>query len=218
MGDLRTFNGGCCARRQRRERQRDRPLHSSPAHTHQRPAEPLFNGSQTCNSFVGTDFAKLSSSGRFTLFSAFATDLVPNNATFANRLYLRDQQAGTTRNAFHTGTFPTPPFNLARHAISANERYIFFLSQGTFDPSVSHPNGSVELFRAPLYPPLISTSSNIVVRADALAGTTYILESSSNLLQWTAIRTNAADAGGAFIATDPQAPPANNRFYRLLWP
>ncbi len=176
-----------------------------------------FTGHQSASHFAGDGFARLSSSGRFTLFTTIATNLAPNTPNVANRLYLRDQQAGTTRNAFHTGTFPTPSFNEARHAISANERYIFFLSDGNFDPAINHPTSSLELFRAPLYPPLLILSNN-VIHADALAGATYVLESSGNLLQWTAINTNTADATGAFTVTDPQPPSGSNCFYRLSWP
>lgn len=174
------------------------------------------NGHRTSTAWVGDSFAKVSSSGRFTLFSSYATDLVPGAITFANRLYLRDQSAGTTRNAFHSGTFPTPAFNEARHAISADERFIFFLSQGNFDPAVSHPNGSVELFRAPLYPPRFSPPAGAELRASALAGATYVLECSSNLVHWTPLATNAADAQGRYSAPAPPPPPGSPRFYRLL--
>jgi Tol biopolymer transport system component len=176
------------------------------------------SGDRTAYGFFGESFANLSSSGRFTLLSSFTTNFVPGNDTYANRLYLRDQLAGTTRNAFHTGLFPTPPFNEGRHVISANERVIFFQSQGSFDPSVSHSNGSTELFRAPLYPPRITALNDTELHADAIAGATYVLESSSNLRHWSSIYTNAADAQGHYLAPASSPLPGNERFYRLLWP
>jgi hypothetical protein len=123
-----------------------------------------------------------------------------------------------TRNAFHVGLFPTPPFNEARLAISENERYIFFLTHVNFDPSVHKTNSAIELYRAPLYPPrLLSWSSN-TLHAEGLAGATYVLESSSNLLHWSAFETNVADADGSIRSVDPNPSTGLPRFYRLLWP
>jgi len=47
------------------------------------------------------------------------------------------------------------------------------------------------------------------------AGSNYVLQVSTNLTQWTSLSTNTP-ATSNFILTDPAAPGASARFYRVL--
>jgi hypothetical protein len=87
-----------------------------------------------------------------------------------------------------------------------------------FDPSVRKTNSAIELFRAPLYPPRLLSWASTTLHAEGLAGATYVLESSSNLLHWAALNTNVADADGTLRSVDPHPSSGAPRFYRLLWP
>jgi hypothetical protein len=176
-----------------------------------------FTGNQGAAGYVSDDFARLSSSGRFTLFTSFSTNLLPNTPDAAQRLFLRDQKAGLTRNAVPPA-FPTPSFNAARHTITENERYIFFLSHVNFDPAVRKTDSAIELFRAPLYVPRLSLANSNIIVGEGLAGLSYVIESSTNLLHWTAISTNNADAHGVLIVKSRELSTGVPRFYRLLWP
>jgi len=174
-------------------------------------------GDTGASDFVSDSFSRISSSGRFVLFTTDATNLIAGTTSRVQRLFLRDLQAHRTMNPLRA-TFPTPAFNEGRIAISDTERYIFFLTQTNFDQSITDTNNSIDLFRSGLYPPkfLNSGGPGVTLRADALSGGSYVLESSSNLIHWTAIQTNLANADGELTTSDPETP-TSSRFYRLLW-
>jgi hypothetical protein len=170
------------------------------------------NGNTGADRFTSASFGRISSTGRYVLFTSTATNLLPVPPA-PQRLYLRDLQAGRTLDALRS-FFPTPAFNEARMAITDDERFIFFLTQSNFDASVTDTNNNIDLFRAPLYPPKFLTASPLV--ADALPNTAYTLEASTNLLQWSPVQTNTANSQGRITFQD--APASRQRFYRLLLP
>ena len=55
------------------------------------------------------------------------------------------------------------------------------------------------------------------MRVNVTAGTpnaSYVVQATTNLVSWTAISTNTADATGAFTYTDTSAGQFPKRFYR----
>jgi hypothetical protein len=174
-------------------------------------------GDSGASSFVSDSFSRISSSGRFVLFTTDATNLIAGTTGRVQRLYLRDLDARRTLNPLRANSFPTLGFNEGRIAISESERYMFFLTQTNFDQSITDTNNSIDLFRSGLYPPkfLNSGAPGATLRADAVSGAAYVLQSSSNLTHWTAIQTNLASPDGQLTTSDPQ-PPSSPRFYRLL--
>ena len=166
------------------------------------------------NAHAHDDFA-ISPSGRYVLFASYADNLIQGSTSHGQRLYLRDLQAGRSFDPLRTPYLHAVGFNQARLSMSATERYIFFVSQGNYDPFVSDENlSNIDLFRAPLYQPKFISANPLV--ADALPKSTYILEASFDLLQWSPVQTNTANSQGR--VTFPDATSATQRFYRLVWP
>ena len=173
-----------------------------------------WQGNTGADAFASDDFANISATGRFVLFTSSAGNLIPGYATHVQRLYLRDLQSARTLDPLRSPHFPTFAFNYAHTAISDTERYIFFMTQTNFDASVADNNNTIDLFRAALFEPRFLSANPLI--ADALPNTTYILEASTNLLQWLRVQTNTADSRGRITFKEPITAP--QRFYRLLWP
>jgi len=62
--------------------------------------------------------------------------------------------------------------------------------------------------------PQFSTGGTAQVSVTGLAEQTYIIESSTNLVNWVPIYTN----GGSFVFTDPNSTNFNQQFYRAVLP
>ncbi|MGA2801178.1 MAG: hypothetical protein ABSE97_02225 [Verrucomicrobiota bacterium] len=62
--------------------------------------------------------------------------------------------------------------------------------------------------------PQFLTDGMAQVTVSGLGGQTYIIEASTNLVNWVPIYTN----GGSFMFTDPNATNFNQRFYRAVIP
>ena len=72
---------------------------------------------------------------------------------------------------------------------------------------------------APIYdfiPISRQTNGTIKVQFLGVSGATYVLQTCTNLFDWTGIRTNAAAANGLFEYVDPNPPEVLSRFYRLV--
>lgn len=173
-----------------------------------------WQGNTGADAYTSDGFANVSATGRFVLFTTTAGNLIPGYTTHVTRLYLRDLQAGVTLNPLRSPSFPTPSFNYAHTAISETERYIFFMTTTNFDSSVADTNNWIDLFRAPLYQPKFLDARSMLV--DALPNTTYVLESSGDLRNWSPIFTNASDSQGRITYNINSS--FRTRFYRLLWP
>jgi hypothetical protein len=173
-----------------------------------------WQGNTGASSFTGDGFAKISAGGRYVLFTSTATNLLPDRSG-PQRMYLRDLQAGYTLDPLRSPYFPTVAFNEARFAITEDDRYIFFVTQSNYDASVTDINlKNDDLFRAPLYQSKFLSVNPLL--GDALPNTSYRLEASPNLLDWSAVQTNTADAHGRVSFQDSTV--ATERFYRLVWP
>jgi hypothetical protein len=165
---------------------------------------------------VSDGFTRISATGRYVAFTASGTEFVPGTPDKAPRLYVRDMEHGYTRSVFPYEPLVTPAFNEARFQISNDDRWIFFLAQANYDPSVSKTNTAVELFRAPLFAPSFTTHTDSSFAMNGLAGETYLLQFSPDLTNWTTIATNTAAADGNLSWNIP-ASSAPSRFYRVLW-
>jgi hypothetical protein len=96
------------------------------------------------NSGNGSSFdPKISSNGRFMVFSSHASDLVARDSNYAEDVFLRDLQNGTTtlvsvnkqgtdsgKNAFYTSPLPFKSHS-NDPVISANNRFVAFTSRAT---------------------------------------------------------------------------------------
>lgn len=173
-----------------------------------------WQGNSGADSYASDGFANISATGRFVLFTCSAGNLIPGYTNRVQRLYLRDLDTGRTLDPLRSPYFPTPSFNYGHTAISADERYIFFMTDTNFDNSITDTNKTIDLFRAPLYEPKFLTANPLV--ADALPNATYVLEASSNLSQWSPMQTNTANGQGRVTFTDSFSAP--QRFYRTLAP
>jgi hypothetical protein len=166
---------------------------------------------------VGEGFSRISATGRYVVFSASGTEFVPGTPDKASRLYVRDTRHGYTRRVLHYRPLVTPAFNEARFQLSDDERWIFFLAQANYDPSVNKTNTAIELFRAPLFAPSFTTRTGSSFAMDGLADETYWLQFSPDLANWTIIATNTAAADGTVNWNIPAEASSLNRFYRVIW-
>ena len=66
-----------------------------------------------------------------------------------------------------------------------------------------------------LTPSGFSTNSRFQISVAATTGSNYVLQASTNLVNWTSISTNLA-ATNVFNLLDPNAPNFPYRFYRVL--
>jgi len=181
-----------------------------------------WQGNTGANAYTADGFANISATGRFVLFTTTANNLIPGSTDQVQRLYLRDLQARLTLDPLRSPYFPTPSFNYAHTAISETERYIFFMTQANFDPFVTDTNlKNIDLFRAPLYQPKflsIGPSPNKPMTTEGLPNATYMLQASTNLINWTSLYSNTCDDQGRVIFYDAPVLFFPKRFYRLLWP
>jgi hypothetical protein len=173
------------------------------------------DGKTGADTYTSDGFARISSSGRFVLFTTTATNVMAGLTNHAQRLLVRDMWAARTVEPLRVAAFATPAFNQARFDISRDERFIFFLSSGNYDPRVANTNQQIQLFRAPLFAPEVRWGSPYM-QGTGLAGLSYVLETSSNLVNWTAVSTNLADSMGKLQLADPSAAGQARGFYRLL--
>lgn len=176
-----------------------------------------YDGSTGSEYGVSESFSRMSATGRYVAFSASGTTFVPGTPDKSPRLYLRDTRHGYTRALLAFQPLVTPAFNEGRVQISEDERWIFFLSQANYDPSVNKTNSAVELFRAPLFAPAFTTRAGNTFAMDGLAGETYLLQFSADLTEWTSIGTNTAGSNGVVSWTIPPAASTSNHFYRAIW-
>ena len=166
---------------------------------------------------VSEGFTRISATGRYAVFVASGTEFVPGTPDKAPRLYLRDLEHGYSRAVFPYQPLVTPAFNEARFQISADDRWIFFLAQANYDPSVNKTNAAVELFLVPLFAPLFTTHTESSYAMNGLADESYLLQFSPDLTNWTNIATNTAAADGTVNWNIPTASSALHRFYRAIW-
>ncbi len=65
--------------------------------------------------------------------------------------------------------------------------------------------------------PVDAGSGQRSVRVNGKNNVAYAVEASTNLVNWTALKTNVANSSGFFDYTDPGAASLNRRFYRARW-
>ena len=80
-------------------------------------------------------------------------------------------------------------------------------------------NRTVQLSLKPL--PRLSlarspTSGQLEFRLNGEPGRSYIIQATTNLIQWTPVRTNSAGADGMLSFADSPSPDAPKRFFRAL--
>jgi hypothetical protein len=63
-----------------------------------------------------------------------------------------------------------------------------------------------------------SASSGVTLKANGTAGASYVLQATADLIHWTNLQTNTADAQGVIQFTDADATTVSARFYRLAQP
>src|SRR5262249_43229668 len=61
-------------------------------------------------------------------------------------------------------------------------------------------------------------NGQVTLSAQAYANTSWILQSSTDLVNWVGIYTHAADSNGVWQVSMPFNPAVSNQFFRLLSP
>jgi hypothetical protein len=195
---------------------RDLYLHNVAARTNLLVTRSV-SGLTGSSGYCSDGFATLSASGRFVVFDVASTNLLPGGTTLVNRLLLRDCAEDQTFTPL-PGAYAVPPYNYGHYVITEDEGWVFFLALANYDPAVTDSNGAADVFRARLRAaelrPFVPGGP---IQGQGLALGTYILQTSSNLRDWTDAVTNVADSNGVFTVTDPQSPGAQ-RFFRVTTP
>lgn len=191
-------------------------LHHLPTRTNLLVSRSV-SGLTGANGYVADGFATLSASGRFVVFDTSSINLLPGAPTAVPRLLLRDCTTSQTLSPL-PGAYPTPAYNYGHYVITEDERYVYFLSLGSHDPTVTDANNNADLFRARLLPAQLQAPlPGGLIQGEGIALGTYILQTSSNLTSWFNAVTNIADSNGVFSVSDPQ-PPGPQRYFRLKTP
>jgi hypothetical protein len=134
------------------------------------------------------------------------------------RFYVRDTQASRTLNALRLPPAErSPAFPDVWYDISGNGRVLGFVSLTNLDSSVRDVNASIDLFVADLYPPQFVSALDPggTILAEGISDETYILEASTDLINWITVNTNVAGQQGSFSTTAPAL--STRRFFRLRW-
>jgi hypothetical protein len=138
-------------------------------------------------------------------FQGFVNITLETPATNVTMYYTLDGSLPTTNSQPYTG-----PFLLTNSAtVSAN----------AWEPS--YINSVVGTAQFIILPGAFFTSAGGFTNGEyqmtfaGFVGSNYVLQVSTNLLQWTSISTNTATTS-SFILSDPSAPSDSSRFYRVL--
>ena len=97
----------------------------------------------------------------------------------------------------------------------ASVNYNFVFVNGTLKVMASGKS-PVQIFSIVSLQPQSDGGMKLALSGSAVQ--TYVIEASTNLVHWTAISTNLADANGQFTVVDPDAKNYPNRFYRGVAP
>lgn len=90
--------------------------------------------------------AAISSDGRYVAFQSDATNLIAGDSNSATDIFLRDIIAGTTTRVSVNSAGSALASNSAAPVVSADGRYVAFVSSGLFDTAVTDANGASDVF------------------------------------------------------------------------
>jgi len=161
---------------------------------------------------------RLSDDARFAFFMSYTTNMIAGTTNRDARFYVRDTQANRTLNALRLPPAErSPAFPDVWYDISGNARVLGFVSFTNLDSSVRDVNAAIDLFVADLYPPQFVSGPDPggTILAEGISYETYILEASTDLINWITVNTNVAGPQGCFSTTDPAL--GTRRFFRLRW-
>ena len=146
--------------------------------------------------------------------------ITPNGGTFANSVAVTLQSTNANAALYYTldGSLPTTNAFIYAGPVSLTNSATL-----TANAIETNFNNSVAVSALFIIQPLFFTSSafdtNSVFQMGffGTAGSNYVLQASTNLLDWTPLSTNAA-ATNMFNLFDPGATNFPYRFYRVLQP
>lgn len=108
--------------------------------------------------------------------------------------------------------------NLILSDLQDNNRYSITIAAHDRAGNISPPSAPIEFFR--LGPPSLRnpglTSGVLGFSLHGATGSNYVIESSSNLVDWVAILTNIIPESSSLHIADPEATNRPRRFYRAL--
>ena len=94
---------------------------------------------------------------------------------------------------------------------------------GNFSPSTNSLTQTILVVTTPPPPSKLSLAPSFVngivtAQLSGVAGQTYVIEASADLIHWTALSTNLADTTGIVSLVDSNAAAYPSRFYRAYSP
>ncbi|MGO8678396.1 MAG: alpha-L-arabinofuranosidase [Limisphaerales bacterium] len=72
--------------------------------------------------------------------------------------------------------------------------------------------------RLSVVPPAPLAGATVLVRLQGQPGTTYIIQSSTNLASWTSVSTNALGTNATLLLSQPLPAASRHTFWRAFWP
>jgi autotransporter-associated beta strand protein len=143
--------------------------------------------------------------------------IVPNGGVFANSVNVALQSPDANAAIYYTlnGTLPTT--NSLRYLGAFNLTSNATISASAFETNfMNSASASAAFVIQPLYFTAEGFSSNVFRLSFAgSAGSNYVLQASTNLIQWTPLFTNTPSSN-LFDLFDPEAMNFPRRFYRVL--
>jgi len=152
-------------------------------------------------------------------FTAMVNPVAPSTATPTGTVQFKNNGANLGSPVALTGgqgsiTLPGAAFGPGSFAITAE----YSDAAGNFNSSANGVNQSITT-PAPAAPCKIGitppqSDGSVIANATGTPGQTYVLQASTDMVHWTAISTNVADANGVLSFTDPNAKNYPSRYYR----
>jgi hypothetical protein len=150
--------------------------------------------------------------------------LAPASGIFTNQVTLTLQPPDANAAIYYTldGTLPTTNSTLYSGPFSLNSDGTMTVMANAFEAGYVNSVAASGLFTVvpPLnnfFAPVFLSNGTFQMQFWAAAGQTFILQTSSNLIDWTSLSTNSP-ASVPFTLVDPGAAGALHRFYRIVPP
>lgn len=143
--------------------------------------------------FGDSNQSSLSADGRFVAFASGSATLTDGDANGKIDIFLKDRQTGVIKNLTNIDTIGTVMADCAQANISANGKFVAFVSTGNYTGDITNPGGTAHIFVYDVDNDVFRTTWVFPTPVVAGAENTPSLSADGRYLAFT---TDAANVGG----------------------